>query len=240
MHEAACHEQNCFVTLTYDDDHLPNDGSLDREAFPLFLKRLRKAIEPARVRYFHSGEYGERSGRPHYHALLFGFDPPDKRRVERRAEHAYWTSVFLEERWGNGRCLLGSVSFESAAYVARYVMKKVTGERAAEHYQGREPEYATMSRRPGIGRGWFDQFGNEVYRPDGPSGPRDSVIARGFEQRPPRYYDEQLGEADPAELFFVKRARAQKLRLQDQTPERLVVRESVAKARASLYQRRSL
>lgn len=233
MHEAACYERNVFATLTYDDDHLPEGGSLDRRAFPLFLKRLRKSIEPAKVRYFHCGEYGERSGRPHYHALFFGYEPKDKKRVERSSEHPYWTSVELEATWGQGRCILGNVSFESAAYVARYVTKKVTGARAEAHYRGREPEYATMSRRPGIGRPWFEQWAGDVF-------PRDSVTARGFPQRPPRFYDELLGASAPVELFFVKRGRAAKLNLQDQTEERLAVRETCATARANLYQRRSL
>lgn len=233
MHESECHDRNVFVTLTYDEDHLPSDGSLDREAFPLFMKRLRKSIEPAKVRYFHCGEYGDSGGRPHYHALLFGYDAPDKRRVARSSEYPYWTSVELERLWGNGRCILGNVSFQSAAYVARYVTKKITGAAAEAHYKGRVPEYATMSRRPGIGRGWFEQFAHGVY-------PKDAVVARGFEQRPPRYYDEQLGREAPEELFLVKRARAEALVLSEQVEDRLRVREACATARANLFQRRPL
>lgn len=233
MHESGLHERNCFVTLTYDDGHLPSDGSLDRKAFRYFMDRLRKHVGYQTVRYFHCGEYGDRGGRPHYHAILFGYDPEDKRRVARSSDHPYWTSLELEQLWGLGRCILGNVSFESAAYVARYVTKKVTGERAKAHYGGRVPEYATMSRRPGIGRGWFEQYGDQVY-------PRDSVVARGFEQRPPRFYDEQLGAVAPEELFLVKRERAAKLRLEDQTEERLIVRGKVAESRANLFQRRAL
>lgn len=128
-----------------------------------------------------------------------------------------------------GMSTIGAVTFESAAYVARYVVKKLTGPRAAE-YGGRVPEFGVMSRRPGIGKGWFDQFANEVY-------PADSVVTRGRECRPPRFYDSMLESESPLEAFLVKRKRAQELRLEDQTEARLLVRETVASARVSLHRR---
>jgi len=226
MHEAKCHEESSFVTLTYDDGHLPSDGSLDRKAFRLFMDRLRKHVGYAKVRYFHCGEYGERSGRPHYHAILFGYWPSDARRLASGKDYPLWSSVELGELWPLGHAVVGQVTFESAAYVARYVVKKITGDAAKAHYQGREPEYATMSRRPGIGKLWLEQFGDDVY-------PADEVIARGHASRPPRFYDKLYEASSPLDSWLLKRARADRLRLEDQTEERLKVREAVASARLS-------
>jgi len=228
LHEAKCHSDNCFVTLTYDDEHLPENGSLDRTALRRFMDRLRKQIGYRKVRYFQCGEYGERFGRPHYHSLLFGYDFADKKVIPSNKEYPEWTSAELDALWSKGRCVVGSVTFESAAYVARYICKKVTGEHAKHFYDGREPEFATMSRRPGIGRGWLDQYANEVY-------PRDEVITRGFPGRPPRFYDQVLEDVDVLEAWKVRRARQESLRLEDQTEERLVVREKCALAKFNLY-----
>jgi len=228
-----------MVTLTYAEEWLPKDGSLVPQDLVKFMKRLRRYIEPRKVRFFGCGEYGEQTMRPHYHLLLFGYDFPDKRRVSSRKEYPEWTSSLLETMWGFGRTLIGSVSFESAAYVARYVTKKVTGPLAVEHYQRvlpsgeiveLEPEFGRMSRRPGIGRAWFEQFGNDVY-------PADEVISRGVKAKPPRFYDGLLEEASPLEAWLVKRER--ELAGETPTEERLISKEKVAKARLSL-KRRSL
>lgn len=149
-----------------------------------------------------------------------------------------YRSAELERLWPLGMSSVGSVTFESAAYVARYVTKKVTGEGAERHYERLNPltgelvrvasEYATMSRRPGIGRGWIEQFGDEVY-------PADSVVARGKESRPPRFYDKVLEAVEPVMALEVKLERARELRLEDQTEERLVVREACVKGRLNLF-----
>lgn len=228
--EAKCHRESCFITLTYDDEHLPAGGSLERKAFRLFMDRLRKRVGYGQVRYYMCGEYGDQSGRPHYHSLLFGMDFPDKVRYAKGGDHPLWTSKMLEELWPQGRSTIGNVTFESAAYCARYVVKKITGDAAKAHYGGRVPEFATMSRRPGIGRAWFEQFGNEVY-------PADAVISRGFEAKPPRYFDQLLEEADPLEHWQVGRARAERVELSDQSEERLLVREKVTRSKLSLKAR---
>lgn len=185
LHESSLYDRNCFITLTYDNEHLPKNGSVDVREFQLFMKRLRKAYPEDRIRFFHCGEYGEKGGRPHYHACLFGFDFPDKVLYSVSNGNRLYVSRSLYNLWGNGafeRQLIGDVTFESAAYVARYIMKKVTGEAAADHYGNRRPEYITMSRRPGIGKGWYEKYRDEVY-------PADSVIVRGVEVKPPKYYD---------------------------------------------------
>lgn len=239
MHEASLHEDNCFITLTYDDAHLPSDGSLVKSDFQKFCKRLRKKVGP--FRFFHCGEYGENFSRPHYHACIFGFDFPDRKVFKESAGSVIYTSALLEDVWSRGFCTVGNLTFESAAYVARYVLKKVNGDEADEHYMrvdqyGEihrvEPEYVTMSRRPGIGKGWFERWSNEVY-------PCDEVVSRGFPARPPRYYDNLMVEIDPAVMEAVKAER--KLRIADVahdcTEARLRVREKCAQARVSLLRR---
>ncbi len=229
MHEASGHEANAFITLTYSDEFLPPGGSLVKADFQLFMKRLRKAIAPDRVRFFHCGEYGAELSRPHYHALLFGHDFSDKVLWADRGSGPVWRSSLLERLWPYGLSEIGSVTFESAAYVARYVTKKVTGRLADDYYVDRstgvvrEPEYATMSRRPGIGHAWLERFHGDVY-------PSDEVISRGRSAKPPRYYDNWLSVRDPDLWAKLKRDRAKARHREDETPDRLAVREVCARA----------
>lgn len=122
-----------FVTLTYDDEHLPSSGSLQPRDLQLYLKRLRKSVAPKRVRYYAVGEYGERSRRPHYHIILFGV----------RAVAA------VRESWEEGYVHVGSVTEQSAGYVTGYVTNKLSDKRLLA--EGHVPEFARMSLTPGIG-----------------------------------------------------------------------------------------
>lgn len=196
VHEASLYERNCFLTLTYNQENLPPSGSLQLEHFQLFMKRLRKKYG-AGIRFFHCGEYGEQLRRPHYHSLLFNHDFDDKKYFSERNGNKVWTSDSLSSLWPLGFSLIGEVTFESAAYVARYVMKKVTGEKADIHYNGMKPEYITMSRRPGIGTKWYEKFSSDVY-------PHDRIIVRGAKTRPPRFYDNLLAKSDPALIALLK------------------------------------
>lgn len=233
MHEASMHEYNCFLTLTYDDKHLPRGGSLDREAFPLFMKRLRKQIEPERVRYFHVGEYGERTNRPHYHALLFGFDPPDKVLLSVRSGFPVFTSDRMWEAWPYGLHEVGSVTAQSASYVARYVRKKMTGSWSKAKYGDKEPEYGTMSRNPGLGASWVDKYWPEVF-------PRDDVAVCGKVYKPPRYYAERVSRSDAMLLEEVKWNRFKARNRDEEVPERLRAREVCAIAQEELYRKGGL
>lgn len=243
MHEASQHEQNSFVTLTYSPEFLPPYGSLRKSDFQKFMKRLRKRFAPQRVRFFHAGEYGDGLGRPHYHACLFGLGFPDAVTSTVRGGHPVWRSDELSALWGLGLAEGGSVTFESAAYVARYVTKKVTGGNAEAHYSSVdpatgevvqvEPEYATMSRRPGIGAGWYERFSKEVY-------PADEVVMRGALMKPPRYYDLTLEKESPELFAAVKRSRRESSEAWNQTSARLAVREAVANSRLSTFGKRSL
>lgn len=198
MHEAKMHDANSFITLTYDDQHLPANRSLVVDHVQKFLKRLRERIKPTRIRFFLCGEYGEKLARPHYHAIIFGYNFPDKLPFGGSGEFVIYTSALLSDAWGHGFASIGEVSFDSAAYVANYATKKITGKDAAAHYQGRKPEFVVMSRggrqrSGGIGKSWFLQFESDVY-------PKDEVIVRGHKTRPPRYYDQVYSKLRPGDF----------------------------------------
>lgn len=232
VHEAQMHDANCFLTLTYDDEHLPEDGSLDVKHWQDFAKRMRK--RGIKFRYFHCGEYGEENARPHYHAAIFGYGfHGDRKPWIQSRENTLYRSALLEGLWTYGHSSIGELTFQSAAYVARYVMKKVTGDQAEDHYQGRKPEYTTMSRRPGIGATWLAKFKNDVY-------PNDQVISNGRPAKPPKFYDSRLEASSPDIHAIIKRQRRERggSRPHDNTPERLRVREQVQEERAARLTRK--
>lgn len=206
VHEAQMHEENCMLTLTYDEAHLPSDLSLDHGHFQLFMKRFREKVAPARLRFYMCGEYGEASSRPHYHAIVFGYYPKD-RCFFKKSEAGFpaYTSDFMDSIWTNGRVYVGDVTFESAAYVARYVMKKVLSDGVKREILNvhtgeivsRSHEYGRMSLKPGIGAKWYDKFRHDVY-------PHDRVILRGVAMGVPKYYDKLLAITEPEALARLK------------------------------------
>lgn len=181
--EAKCYEKNCFITLTYNDENLPSDLSLKKEDFTLFIKRLRKNTG-AKIRYFACGEYGSLYSRPHFHACLFGYCPDDLVLYANRGGCNLYISETIAKAWqGKGFITVGDVTFESAAYVARYVTKKITGSQADDHYQGIQPEYTVMSRRPGIAAPFFEKYSTDIYGKD------FIVIRDNIKCKPPKYFD---------------------------------------------------
>lgn len=170
MLEALQHSDNCFVTLTYSSENLKSSAGLLLQDEPpgtmaslhvrelqLFLKRLRSAIEPMRIRYFGVGEYGDETQRPHYHAILFGFPTCTRGRTYRAAGRSRPLAgrccdqcQLVSEAWGLGDVDLGVVEKDSCQYVAGYTVKKLTGKND-DRLRGRNPEFARMSLRPGIG-----------------------------------------------------------------------------------------
>lgn len=210
MHEASMHDFNIFLTLTYSEENLPGDGSLHVDHFQNFMKRLRsdRDVNNAKyrsdfnknIRFFHCGEYGEKYFRPHYHAIIFNCDFADKERWKKLDENSLFVSKRLEELWPYGFSTIGSVTFESAAYVARYIMKKMHGHTAEILYEGRKPEYVTMSRRPGIGKSWLEKYEKDVKRDD-------KVIMRGVPMKPPKFYGSQFEISDPRRWAEIKAAR---------------------------------
>lgn len=246
MHEAAMHEDNSFLTLTYSDRHYPPGGSLVKRDLQLFFKRLRKRLESKKVRYFACGEYGDSTDRPHYHVILFGhwFDDVIFYKNS-HSGHALYVSEDLDGLWSNGNCYIGDVSFDSAAYVARYCLKKVNGPAAGDRYQkidtrtgevyDCEPEFALMSRRPGIGRLWYEKYADEVLKDD-------TVVANGARMLPPRYYDtvREASDLDGLLKTKIERAKRGKRREEDNTPGRRKVREKVTLSRTKTFLTRGL
>ena len=242
MHEASLHDENSFLTLTYDDTHLPEDRSLRKRDLQLFFKRLRKAVD-AKLRYFAVGEYGARNGRPHYHSCVFGYDPPDKRYWTSRKGYKTFLSEEVQRAWRLGLHEVGSLTNNSAKYVAGYVLKKVRnapGRSTVDVVDSDSgeifavaPEFATMSRRPGIGRGWIERYHEEVV-------PGAEVVVNGSVGKAPLYYDNFLGEMDPEGLKGLKVERRRRRKRRDETPERLEVREKVTASRLNVYARREL
>ena len=243
MHEAQLHEKNCYITLTYDNTHLPSDGSLHYKDFQLFIKRLRKKFGNTRIRYYMAGEYGENFGRPHFHACIFGHDFHDKELWKRSSSgFMLYRSSDLELLWPFGYSSIGDVNFESAAYVARYIMKKVTGHNSKAHYTEtdpetgeitkRKPEFNKMSLKPGIGYDWYKKYKSDVY-------PHDYVIIKGKKVKPPKFYDKKYKMDNPYEFdeILYKREINGKLNSEDNTMERLLVKEIVQNAKLQKLKR---
>lgn len=243
MHEASLWDENSFITLTYDDEHLPKNKTLVKRDFQLFIKRLRK-LNKQKIRYYHCGEYGDFTARPHYHAILFNKDFSDKKRFKKDL----FISKELEASWPLGYSTIGSVDFDSAAYVARYCLKKITGPRAEainqsnglRHYERMKPsgeiikilpEYATMSRRPGIANAWIKKYMNDVY-------PSDNIHVNGVCMKPAKYYDNVVKEIYPDEMAEIKQARLDNFNHEDNTPERLAAKKANTLARLSQLKNR--
>lgn len=153
MLEAGLHEANAFVTLTYSDDKLPENGTLVPKDAQGWLKRLRARVAPSTFRFYLVGEYGDVSERPHYHAALFGYKScayGQSSYTARRVDCCYWCDL-VRDTWGHGHVYLGSVEADSARYLAGYVVKKMVSQ-SDPRLRGRYPEFARMSLRPGIGR----------------------------------------------------------------------------------------
>lgn len=248
VHESQMHLDNCFVTLTYDEDNLPIDGSLNKEHFQKFMKRLRKHHEGQTIRYFHCGEYGESLSRPHYHACLFGIDFND--RVPFSSSRGIITdySETLEKIWGKGFCTVGELNYQTAAYTARYIMKKITGEKAQEHYQRPhpktgelielQPEYTTMSlgrkRGEGLGASFYEKYKADFF-------PRDEcpVPGRGVYKGVPKYYEQLYAEENPDSHRAIKQARKlyRDQHAEEYLPHRLEAKSKVKRAQISQLKR---
>ncbi len=222
-HEAQMHEENTFVTLTYDEKNLPvNNGiaTLNPRDFTLFMKKLRKQ-RIFKISYFQVGQYGQ-LGRPHHHALLFGCAFPDKTYWRTSGEFKIYRSEELEKIWDKGHSEIGTVTFQSAGYLARYTMNE------SQKLEGRKPEYLTMSRRPAIGKHWLEKYISDVY-------PSDEVITpSGNKLKPPRYYDLQLEKIDAQLLQTIKRERHSNLTEEAKSGIRQAANEKIQRAKAQL------
>lgn len=241
VHESKMYDDNCFITLTYNDANLPDDGSLRHSDFQKFMKRFKERVRysgnKSRIRFYMCGEYGEKLGRPHYHACVFNYDFPDKKykRVNALGDKVY-TSEFLDECWNMadpGICEIGSVTMQSAGYVARYIMKKITGDDAVAHYGDLEPEYTEMSK--GIGKAWFEKNQRDVF-------PSDFIVHDGKKLAVPRFYGDLYELNFPSAMLSVKHSRMRKhgnpmLVKDDDQESRRKVREEVTQLRIKRLKR---
>lgn len=239
MHEAQLHKHNECVLLTYAE--MPTSGSLSHRDFQLFMKSLR--TKHKNVSYYMCGEYGERTRRPHFHAALFNLELTDRKyhKTNRQGTRIF-TSELLQKHWPHGYATTSALTFEAAAYIARYLVQKQTGPKAKAAYTVLDPstgeiteltpEYNKMSLRPAIGKRWLEKYYTEVY-------PEGQVFVRGSLHAAPRYYDKQFREQQPELYDKLKAERALKAedKYPDNTPERLNVKEAVATARAKLLTR---
>ena len=205
------HGVSCMLNLTYDDAHLPEYGQLYKEDLQRFFKRLRKA--GFKFKYVASGEYGDISRRPHFHIALFGCDFGHDRTIFGRSSNGERTYVSnaVAQCWKYGHHLIGSLTFESAAYIARYVLKKAKGTHVSPPLAVLDdgeivrpnPEFLIMSK--GIGRSWFrEYFFTDVF-------PHASVMTRQGTRAPvPRFYKsllKEVGEDLALDMSFRSAAR---------------------------------
>lgn len=171
--ELQCHDIAWFVTMMYDDEHVrtviyeDDAGSqvrletLCKKDVQDFMKRLRYHFPKDKLRFYFTGEYGDQTFRPHIHGIIYGLHLDDVEQIPGvysvNHEPKFLSTVF-DAIWGHGSCELGTVTPESTSYVARYVMKKVKkGWKTEKEALGLEPEFGLMSRKPAIGRPYFDQ-----------------------------------------------------------------------------------
>nr|UXQ88020.1 MAG: replication initiation protein [Microvirus sp.] len=242
--EMQMHESNSFITLTYNPESLPLNANLNKKHLKDFKKRLRDIIAPTKIRTFDCGEYGSNDpknethvqtymtsklGRPHYHLIIFGYNFPDKEKHSIKKSNQYYMSDQLNKAWGKGDCIIGDANFQTAAYISRYITKKINGQLASAHYERLnektgevstlQPEYTTMSNRPGIGLDWLKTYINDVF-------PSDELITLTTEGksksfRVPRYYTDYLEKVNPNLHTIVKAERKSKAAIQQKQKQKL-------------------
>lgn len=214
MHEAQMHRENCFVTLTYADEELPKNGSLDKSHLQKFFKRLRKNTGKE-IRYYACGEYGDETQRAHYHACIFGHSFADQLEYRQIGDVTLYMSDELNRLWGHGGTTVGELNFQTAAYTARYVMKKQTGlAKKGGGYATLDPQtgeithlvqpYAVMSLRHAIGKTWIQKFHGDIYNAD-----KDHIVVKGKKQKAPSYYDKIYDTINPEHMAIIKAKRYQ-------------------------------
>lgn len=187
VHEAQMHPENCFVTLTYSDENL-KDPKLDYRDFQLFMKKLRK-LQNEPIGMFVTGEYGEKSKRKHWHAIIFNWSPKDsKPKYKTTQGHQVWESETLTKLWGHGIAEFGSVTFDSAGYCARYSSKKLV------HGKDEEHDYQPISKKSSkhaIGKKWLEQYWPDIFLYG------QNILRDGTKTSIPRYYEKWLKQHHP-------------------------------------------
>lgn len=224
--ETTLWPQNWFVTLTYDDEHVPWKSTVNKETGEvitgqtLIPEHMKKFIKDLRrhwkyhynhdnIRFFGCGEYGEKSERPHLHICVFNL-PLTKEQLELKFHNIQGDPIFIceeiEKIWGKGIVSLGAVTWESAAYVARYMVKKQKGENAEAYYNSKaqEPEFTRMSRKPGIARDWYEEHKEEIYKNDELFIPKKGGAIK---LKPAKYFDRLYDIEEPVKMEEIKTRR---------------------------------
>lgn len=235
---------SCFVTLTFDDQHLPLNRSVHVRYIQLYIKRLRNL--GYKFSYYACGEYSpEKERRAHFHVCLLGVDFSKDRIFQKKSKTGFplYHSKELDDCWDHqGLAWIGDLTWDSASYTARYVTNKITGPMAVDYYRHTDPdtgevfqlkpEFATMSRNPALGKDWIKKYMFPTFRDD-------SVIVKGKATQPPPYYTKELEKHDP-ELHSeikLKRITAIKKFEKNNTPERLSAAEVIKLQKITMYKR---
>jgi hypothetical protein len=243
MHEASLYTENCFITLTYNEESIPEDRSVRKEVFQKFMKRLRKEIQKndpdRKIRYMACGEYGSSKNRPHYHAIIFNWDDPEKKLWTIRRGNPLYRSQLLERVWQYGYSSIGEVSFNTAAYVARYCTKKLTGEKAEKEYKlldtetGEvieiEPEFALISKGKngkGLGYGWYQKYKGDTEK--------EFLTMNGHKVPIPEYYLRIMEKEEPERYKRYKINRAKGGNQEERKLNRKISREIVTESKNKL------
>lgn len=264
MHQAKCHTENSFITLTFNDESMPSHRSVELRPIQLFFKKLRKSIAPKKIKILWCGEYSPKKTkpvgpfnpdeylgegqRPHYHAIIFNHAFSDQILWTVRNDNNVYTSDILTGLWGQGYCTTGEVTYESAAYVARYSLKKINGTlKSTQDYKTgllpyericeitgdiTEVQQEKFHQSNGIGKEHYNNYHSDIY-------PADHVIINGHATRPPRYYDDLYDIQEPTSMENIKARRInnQEKHKKDNTPGRLLEREKVKMAQLQQLKR---
>lgn len=255
VHEAQMHDENCFITLTFDNKFIDENGSLKVSDFQKFMKRLRKMIAPKKVRFFHCGEYGAKFSRPHHHACLFGYDFSDKVLFSEKGGNKLYVSPQLMKLWPFGFSTVGAMTFESAAYVARYVLKKWSEDNldGAELYEAMKAFSET--KKVVRGKDDLDEFSSEnlkkkyynnkkeeyvtmsrrpgigqswydMFKTD--VYPNGCVVINGKTHKPPKFYDLKFELDNALTMAKIKGERIKRaLKKKSNTQQALYIKERI-------------
>lgn len=237
MHHASLYQDNAFLTLTLDAKHY--EPSLNHRLWQLFMKKLRHRVPGTQLSFYMAGEYSPDKQRPHYHACLFNYNFPDRKYWRKTsAGSKLYLSDQLNEVWDNGFTSIGDVNWQSAAYIARYIVAKITGPGSDKFYEridldtgeiyNIKPEYNRMSLKTPIGKHWYGKYATDVY-------PEGTVLVKGQKIKAPKYYDKLYKRAQPenhAQLMKDREQLGRELR-GDNTPQRLQAKERVKLAQVN-------
>lgn len=244
--EAKTHKENIFATLTYRDDALVigyQHPTLVEEHLTKFWKRLRQELirnpqkftkeSESELRYLASGEYGDESNRPHYHALVFGLDFKDKTIQQKNGDNFLYHSDTLDSIWTYGYCTIGDVSFSSASYVAKYAMKNDSHHKDMWSEIGVEPQFCRMSRRPALALKWFETWHKDVY-------PSDELVINNQKMSSIKYFDNIYASGNELLMHALKLNRQKKLSAQNTSKKQLQIKKTVKLAQLKTGKKNSL